>query len=128
MKPDSKGESLAIPDDVRRAVDERDHQCCRVCGKWLGDRRALHHVIYGGDARGMGGRRVHNVDEIVTVCWLPGDGDCHALVHSNKRLWQPVLLEVARRGGVTARQVLRWQRMRRPQQPIPNVHQPKETP
>ena len=117
MKPDSKGESLAIPDDVRRAVDERDQMSCRVCGKWLGERRALHHIVYGGDARGMGGRRVHNVDQIVTVCWLPGDNDCHALVHSNKWLWQPVLLEVARRGGVTAHQVRRWQTQRRPQTP-----------
>jgi hypothetical protein len=109
----ARRETLAIPQDVRDAVDERDRLHCRVCGKWLGDRRALHHVIYGGDARGMGGRRVHNVDEIVTVCWLPGDPKpgvqpCHERVHSNKHLWQPLLLEVARRRGITALQLRRW--------------------
>lgn len=132
-KPDAQGESLAIPLDVRRAVDARDLMTCRVCGKWLGDRRALHHVIYGGDERGMGGRRVHNVDEIVTVCWLPGDGDCHSLVHSAKRVWQPLLLEAAKRRGVTAFQIKRWQAMRgrslRPtNKPMRDPHNPSGDP
>lgn len=86
---------------------------CRVCGKFLGDRRAMHHVVYGGDARGMGGRRVHNVNEIVTICWLPGDPrwgmrPCHDVVHSNKRRWQPLLLAIVDRPGVTAVQFDRW--------------------
>jgi hypothetical protein len=111
--PLAKRETLAIPQAVRDAVDERDQLHCRVCGKWLGDRRALHHIVYGGDDRGMGGRRVHNVEEIVTVCWLPGDPrsgmqSCHDRVHSDKRLWQPLLLAVAQRSGVTALQLRRW--------------------
>ncbi len=112
IRADAKEESLAIPLDVRRAVDARDNTTCRVCGKHLGDRRALHHIIYGGDERGMGGRRIHNPHEIVTVCWLPGDGDCHQLVHSAKKVWQPLLLEVAQRSGITALQLKRWQRRR----------------
>lgn len=113
-RADAKEESLAIPASVRAIVDQRDGTHCRVCGKFLGERRALHHVIYGGDARGMGGRRVHDPAEIVTVCWLPGDGDCHQLVHSRKRLWQPLLLEVAKRSGITALQLRRWQLRREP--------------
>lgn len=109
-RADATEESLSIPVSVRQAVDLRDAMHCRVCGKYLGDRRALHHVIYGGDARGMGGRRVHNTAEIVTVCWLPGDGDCHQLVHSAKHVWQPLLLQVAQRPGITALQLQRWQR------------------
>lgn len=112
-RPDAREESLAIPLNVRQAVDERDEGHCRVCGKFLGERRALHHIVYGGDARGMGGRRVHDPAEIVTVCWLPGDPapgmrPCHDLVHSNKRIWQPLLLSVAARKGVTAVQLQRW--------------------
>lgn len=112
-KERARRETLAIPQGIRDAIDARDQGHCRVCGKYLGDRRAHHHVVYGGDDRGMGGRRVHDVDEIVTVCWQPGDPlpgarPCHELVHGNKRLWQPLLLEVARRPGVTAIQLLRW--------------------
>lgn len=115
--PPARRETLAIPAAIRDAVDERDQLHCRVCGKWLGDRRALHHVVYGGDARGMGGRRVHEVTEIVTVCWLPGDPlpgvpSCHERVHSNKSVWQPLLLAVAQRRGVTALQLRRWQKSR----------------
>ena len=113
MRADATEESLSIPLSVRQAVDLRDARHCRVCGKYLGDRRALHHVIYGGDARGMGGRRQHNLAEIVTVCWLPGDGDCHQLVHSAKLVWQPLLLQAAQRPGVTAMQLKRWQRRHR---------------
>jgi hypothetical protein len=118
VRADAEGESLAIPTAVRAAVDERDQLTCRVCGKWLGDRRALHHIVYGGDERGMGGRRVHNVEEIVTVCWLPGDPEnglqpCHERVHSDKHMWQPLLLMAARRRGVTAIQLRRWARARK---------------
>lgn len=109
-RADAKEESLAIPTSVRAAVDARDGEHCRVCGRYLGDRRALHHVIYGGDARGMGGRRQHVVEEIVTVCWLPGDGNCHEMVHGNKELWVPLLLAVAGQPGVTALQLYRWRR------------------
>lgn len=104
-------ETLAIPAAVRDAVDERDGQHCRVCGKYVGDERALHHIEYGGDARGMGGRRVHDVDGIVTVCWMWA-GNCHDRVHSDKLLYQPLLREVVKRPGITALQILRWRAAR----------------
>lgn len=106
--PDAAAESLSIPASIRAAVDTRDGMHCRVCGRYLGERRCLHHIRYGGDAVGMGGRRKHLAAEIVTLCWLPGDGDCHQLVHSNKGLWQPILLEAVRRPGVTGLQIKRW--------------------
>lgn len=100
-------ETLAIPQAVRAAVDERDKKYCRVCGKYVGEERALHHIVFGGSDRGMGGRRVHNVDEIVTVCWMWA-GNCHDLVHARKLDYQPVLLEVVKRPGLTAMQLRRW--------------------
>lgn len=113
MKADGAGESLAIPALVRAAVDARDGTRCRVCGRWLGERRALHHIRYGGDITGMGGRRKHLVDEIATVCWLPGDPvpgsqPCHELVHSDKALWMPLLLAAIATPNLTARQLQRW--------------------
>lgn len=110
-RADAKEESLAIPVAIRRAVDERDGGFCRVCGSYQGDRRAHHHIIYGGDDRGMGGRRQHRVDEIVTIGWI-GRDDCHSIIHSDKGLWQPLLLAVVHRPGVTALQLLRWERAR----------------
>lgn len=111
-RPDSREESLSIPTSVRAAVDLRDQEKCRVCGRYLGERRALHHIIYGGDARGMGGRRHHDVDEIITLCWQPGDGDCHAKVHGDKHYWTPILLQLCQQPGLTAFQVIRWRAAR----------------
>jgi 5-methylcytosine-specific restriction endonuclease McrA len=105
----STRETLAIPQYVREAVDARDGYTCRVCGRFLGrERRAIHHIRYGGDVTGIGGRRKHEPTEMITVGWLPGDCQCHQLVHGNKRLWQPVLLKVAGVQGVTALQWRRW--------------------
>lgn len=105
----SSRETLAIPDAVRGIVDERDGRHCRVCGKYLGDQRALHHIMFGGDVIGMGGRRRHDPAEIVTVCWMWG-GNCHDRVHADKHRYQGVLLEIARgeHPGRTALQLLRW--------------------
>lgn len=108
----SREESLAIPQRLREAVYERDLGFCRVCGKCLGERAALHHIHYGGNYTGMGGRRLHTLDNIVTLCWLPGDPvygatPCHSRVHSNKGLWVPVLETVVQTPGVTGLALLR---------------------
>lgn len=103
-----KIETLDIPAAIRAEVDDRDLQTCRVCGEWLGDRRAQHHIAFGA---GFGARRVHRVDNLITVGWLPGNRDCHSLVHRYKHRFEDVLLALAagRHGSVTALQLLRWQ-------------------
>jgi hypothetical protein len=103
----ARKETLAIPAALREAVDERDHRHCRVCGKYLGDERALHHIRYGGSRQGMGGRREHDLTNLITVCWMWG-GNCHDLVHSNKSLWLPLLERTVAVPGVTALQLRRW--------------------
>lgn len=102
-------ETLAIPTDLRAEVDERDQQYCRVCGTYLGLGRALHHIRYGGTYQGMGGRRQHSLDNLVTVCWMGQGGNCHDLVHSLKLIYLPLLEQVIRTPGVTAQQLRRWQ-------------------
>ena len=107
-EPRAKTETLAIPAALRQEVDERDGMHCRVCGKHLGEARALHHIAYGGSRQGMGGRREHDLNNLITVCWMWG-GNCHDLVHSNKGLWVPLLQQTLQRPGITALQLRRWQ-------------------
>lgn len=107
----ARRETLAIPNAVRALVDERDQQHCRVCGKYLADQRALHHIRYGGDRQGMGGRREHGLDNLITVCWMWA-GNCHDLVHSAKGVWLPLLEQTITVPGVTAMQLRRWQQRR----------------
>lgn len=108
----SKGgeETLAIPQYLRDAVDDRDVGFCRMCGKFLGERRAIHHIYFGGDVQGMGGRRHHELDNLVSLCWQPFDNDCHQRAHSRKSFWQPLLLQVITcPNRVTALQIARHQ-------------------
>lgn len=90
-----------VPSDVRDYVIDRDNSCCRVCGRYV-EHPALHHIRY----RSQGGLDVPG--NLVTIGWLPGH-DCHIpVVHANKRLWQPILLQIADRPGITALQARRW--------------------
>ncbi|WP_029516262.1 HNH endonuclease [Paenibacillus polymyxa] len=71
---------------VRAAVSERDatvgaHNCCLLSGR-PGPGLHLHRIIYGS----QGGK--YEVDNCVLLSY-----DMHALVHSNKRVWQPILLD-----------------------------------
>lgn len=105
-------ETLAIPSAVRAQVDERDQLHCRVCGKYLGAERALHHIRYGGSRQGMGGRREHDLANLISICWMWG-GNCHDRVHADKGLWLPLLLKTITVPGVTAMQLSRWTRRSR---------------
>lgn len=104
-------ETVAIPQYLRDLVDKRDGGFCRLCGKFLEGRRAIHHIYYGGDLQGMGGRRKHELDNLVSLCWLPGDMGCHERAHSNKPYWQPLLAAVVQRTDhPTALQLARWKK------------------
>lgn len=100
-------ETLEIPEAIRAAVDARDRLFCRFCGRYEGARRALHHIAYGGDRQGMGGRRRHHLDNLLTVGWL-FEADCHSIIHGDKGLWMPYALTAAVTPGVTMLQLRRW--------------------
>lgn len=64
--------------EAYRAVDQRDHRCCRICGKPctnLGMLTALHHhhLIY----RSKGGG--HDSSNILSCC-----GSCHQAIHRSE--------------------------------------------
>lgn len=107
----ARRETLAIPTALRLQVDERDQQNCRVCGRYQGDARALHHIHFGGSRQGMGGRREHDLNNLITVCWMWA-GNCHDLVHARKGLWLPLLEQLTVTPGVTGFQLRRWQARR----------------
>ncbi len=92
-----------VPAAVRAAVLARDNGCCRVCGQFA-TMPGLHHIDY----RSQGG--LHVPENLITIGWTPGH-DCHLpVVHANKRLWQPILHQVAITDGVNGNQLLRWYR------------------
>lgn len=100
-------EDEGIPTDVRRRVLARDGSTCRVCGRFV-SQPALHHTNFGGDARGMGGQKVHDPDYLITVGWLPGH-DCHlGLLHAHKRRFQQLSWDVVHHPGVSILQLERW--------------------
>lgn len=102
-------ETLAIPQRLRDEVDHRDAGFCRMCGKFLGLRRAIHHIWFGGDLQGMGGRRKHDINNLVSLCYLPGDNNCHQRAHSRKSHWQDLLTRtITQPTRVTAIQLQRW--------------------
>ena len=109
MVPSGEKETLAIPAAMRAEVDERDQGICRFCGRFVGESRALHHIVYGGDAQGVGGRRHHAPENLLTVGWL-FQHDCHTIIHQNKRLWMPLGLVAAKSPGVTMLQLYRWKK------------------
>lgn len=65
--------------ELRDKVKTRDAQCCRYCG--VSGELQCHHVMY----RSQGGP--DRLSNLITLC--PAD---HALMHTNKKLYQPALL------------------------------------
>ena len=57
--------------------------CCALCGSPYPQ---CHHIRFGGL---YGGRKTY-MGNIIPLCV-----NCHQLVHSNKRKWQPILKESA---------------------------------
>lgn len=67
--------------EIRALIRKRDGERCRWCGRNGSSGLQIHHVHY----RSEGGQDVpHN---LILLC-----ADHHAVAHSNKKYWQPVLL------------------------------------
>lgn len=116
-------ETLQIPASMRVEVDARDGGICRFCGQFVGGARALHHARFGGgDGPGMGGRRIHEVGNLVTVGWF-GEHDCHSILHGRKLFWLPYVLRAIESPGVTVLQLRRWEVAAQANR-VPNRYEP----
>ena len=64
-------------------VIKRDNYSCRLCGStnWI----QLHHIYYRSQRKDL----INDIENCIMLC-----DDCHRLVHSNKKKWQPILLEM----------------------------------
>ena len=80
-------DSANVSTAVREAVRANDREKCRFCGST--HNLHLHHIKYRSELKISQGR--DNLTNLITLC-----SDHHSLVHTNKAVWQPVLLEAAR--------------------------------
>lgn len=71
----------------RRYVMQRDGKRCRMCGDATKNRLHVHHIRYRSEYQDD----PHNERNLLTLCLV-----CHDRIHSNKKHWQPVLLELIR--------------------------------
>lgn len=57
---------------------------CQLCGSSFNLHR--HHIRYGAC-----GRKTY-IGNVIVLC-----NKCHSLVHSNKKYWQPILINIDKR-------------------------------
>ena len=69
----------------RKMVVKLDGGACRVCG--TRDNLHVHHIRYRGQPGGT-----DEVDNLITLCL-----EHHALVHTDKKLYQPRLFELVKK-------------------------------
>lgn len=79
----SKKRRITVSKATYNYVIERDKYCCRLCGStnWI----SLHHIKYRSERKDL----INDASNCIMLC----EG-CHRLVHSNKKKWQPILLEM----------------------------------
>lgn len=81
-----KSRKMIITKDTYNYVIERDNYSCRLCGST--SFLQLHHILYRSQRKDL----INDVDNCIMLC-----SDCHRLVHSNKKKWQPILLDMKKR-------------------------------
>ncbi len=84
LKPISK-KRVCVSKKTYNEVYERDNGCCRLCGKLNIE---LHHIYYRSERKDL----IDEPSNCIMLCF-----DCHKLVHSNKKQYQPILLEIIKK-------------------------------
>ena len=77
---------IVVKDETYNKVFDRDRGCCRVCGN---PNIEIHHIKYRSERQDL----INDINNCVMLCIKH-----HELVHSNKRVYQPQLLEQVNSG------------------------------
>lgn len=73
---------IFVTEDTYNKVYKRDNGKCQLCG--ISKNLQLHHIVYRSENKQL----INEPTNCIMLC-----NNCHRLVHSNKHLWQPILLE-----------------------------------
>ena len=83
IKPISK-KRVCVTKETYNKVYERDNGLCRLCGnKYI----ELHHIRYRSERKDL----INEPSNCIMLC-----NNCHRLVHSNKKKYQPILLDMVK--------------------------------
>ena len=77
---------IVVSEETYNKVMQRD-KCCKLCGTTLN--LVEHHIVYKSEDRKL----INEPTNLIVLCTK-----CHALVHSNKHYWQPILKEMIKNG------------------------------
>lgn len=81
IKPIAK-KRVFVSKETYNKVYERDNGMCRLCGS---KNVHLHHIVYRSESKAL----INEPSNCILLC-----EEHHRLVHSNKRKYQPMLLEM----------------------------------
>ena len=91
LKPISK-KRVCVSKKTYNEVYERDKGCCRFCGAV--DNLQLHHIYYRSERKDL----IDDPNNCIMLCHRDfSKNKCHKLVHSNKKKYQPILLEIIKK-------------------------------
>ena len=74
---------ITVTQDTYNKVMQRDNYKYRLCGTPFNLNE--HHIVYKSEDRKL----INEPTNLIVLCTK-----CHALVHSNKHYWQPILKEM----------------------------------
>ncbi len=74
---------ITVTEETYNKVMQRDNYKCRLCGTPFNLNE--HHIVYKSEDRKL----INEPTNLIVLCTK-----CHAIVHSNKHYWQPILKEM----------------------------------
>lgn len=79
-----------VSDSTYTKVLTRDNYKCRLCGNDKVNELELHHILYRSQRKDL----IDEPSNCIMLCGNFSKNKCHMKVHSNKKKYQPMLLEL----------------------------------